>query len=280
MKTTNRINIPSKLLINCGVGLLATMTLYSGKAQAINLVLDSFDESVGGFQFVSTDPDSGFPTEDQNGPNPETDVVGQYRELILFDVMNSNPPNVGDSLVFADMGSSSLSWNNGDGVSSKLRVVWDGVNESFTNGINTTGLRTNNGGVGRDFTLMGALDSIGLELISADQGLQITVNIYTDNNSASTLSKTFNAISGSPTKTFYNFANFTTLAGFSGGANFANVGAFELILSGPTAVDASITFVEAAVDPNPPIPEIPEPDLAKGLLAFSLLSGLLAVTKR
>lgn len=240
-------NVTAKLLSLAA----ATALIGAGSAQAI-ITVDDFEEPLGSFQSVEVD--NSMPTDfDQLGPFDPNRVIGGYRDLQLDLVQNGGLPFSGASAgVFAGR----LFWSNDAGVSSGLTVQWDGDDNSSI--IDPTGLG------GLDLTA-GGLDRLAVELFQADlPGLTAKFTIWTDENNFSVLERTFDSTIFSTQTEFFEFADFDVAGG--SGADFADVGAIELMLMGPASIDAEIEIIGIV----PPI-GVPE---ASSLLGLGFIGGL------
>ena len=249
--------IPAQLLT---LGVTATL-LGAINPQAAALTVDNFLEATGGFQGVQVDG-MGPPTSfNEDGPFLPANTIGGFRDLEIQRIVNmGNPFATATGAVF----NGNLEWSNDLGFSSMLTVQWDGGDGSGT--IDPTGL----GGV--DFTDGGMFDRFGLDFLSVDQpGLTVELTVYTDGGNSSILTETLTDPIFVPEERFFEFSDFAVQNG--SGADFTDVGALQLKLTGPASIDAQIALLELA---KPPIPDIPEPStlLGLGLIGgFGLLSA-------
>jgi uncharacterized repeat protein (TIGR01451 family) len=126
-------------------------------------------------------------------------------------------------------------------------VTWDGATGNGPS-LNPIGLR-NGGATGVDLTQGGK--STGLQFsIGADQnGGTITMLVYTDANHASTATVNIpNTTTGAATSSvIIPFSSFSSLLG--SGADFTNVGALQLQLTGVDGVDGDISLI-SGIGPN------------------------------
>jgi len=253
----SRLEMPTPNRISAA--LLGAMALAGSigavEARAASLSVDTFDvPAVPDFQFVeSTGSGSDF---EEAGAFAGSDVLGGFRDLNIS-ILNSAPPFASASGTVFD---GRLDWSNDNNVVSELTVAWDGNDGSAA--VNATGL----GGI--DLTQGGLLDRFGLQLLAADSpGLTVAFTVYTAENLFSTLTRTFDSAINAPQQEFFEFANFT------GNADFTNVGAVTLSLTGPAAMDASIALLDVTEPPS----SVPEPSAIFGL---AVLGGAIALRRR
>jgi len=248
-------NISAQLL---ALGVTATL-LGAGSAQAASLTLDNFQETNGPFQGVQVFGAGASPVFDEDTMLDPLNTIGGARDLEIERIVGGGGPfSTASGAVF----DGNLDWSNDLGFTSKLTLQWDG--EDSSGAINPTGL----GGI--DFTDGGVLDRFGMEFDFIDlAGLMVEWRVYTSATDFSILSQTLDAIL-SPQQEFFEFSDFAV--GGGSGADFTNVGAVQLMLTGPSSIDARIALLEVTDD----IPTIPEPStlLGLGLLGgFGLLSA-------
>jgi hypothetical protein len=209
-----------------------------------------------------------------------TTILGGYRDVQLDAVCRNTSgvvitckkSYITNSSI--DVVDGSIFWSNAAGKDSIATVTWDGNDDASS--INYTGLG------GTDLTAGGQLDRIAVDLISADlAGLKVTFNVYTDQNNWSTITTTLPTavredLGNSPQRLFFEFSDFVQGAGALGEANFASVGAVQMVLASPqNGMDVQIAFVDAT---KPDTQEIPEPSLS--LLTLMGVSALGYVSKR
>lgn len=247
----------------------ATAILGGGNAQAASFfTIDNFDS----FQQVSKGGNNGaiptpqpLPANLSNQSSYDSAILGGYRDLNLKSVTGTNLNKVAKGIVE----DGALSWNNDSSVSSTLEITWDG-NDSATT-LNKTGLQVS--GIGQDLTLNEALNGIFIAVIDEDLKLQITLDVYTNANNWSRItSSEQNYVlvkEGELEGYYFNFADFIVKAGE--GADFSNVGAMQMTLTGPTSIDADVQFVQASV---PPV-KTPESNLSWLVLAGVTVMGAL-----
>ena len=171
------------------------------------------------------------------------EAIGGFRGL--YADLTSGTGNIGLS---ADANTpDQLEYFSGSVSSGARSVTWDGTPGNGP-ALVPTGLR-NGDTTGVDLTNNGA--STGLQLsIGADQnGGTVTLLVYTDANNASTVTVDIpNTTTGAATATvIIPFSSFTTTLG--SGANFKNVGAIQLQVTGIDGVDGDISLI-SAIGPN------------------------------
>lgn len=235
----------------------ATIILEGGRAQAASFfTIDNFDTT----QKVTKGGSEAQVLSSQS--SQDSNILGGYRDLYLKNISGTTGSKVAKGIVE----DGALSWNNDSSVSSKLEITWDG-NDSPTT-LNKTGLQV--GGIGKDLTLDGTLDGIFIAVIDEDLKLQITLDVYTNAGNWSRIaSSQENYVlvkEGQLEGYYFNFADFLAQAGE--GADFSNVGAIQMNLSGPTSIDADVQFVQASV---PPV-KAPE-----SKLSWLVLSGITVI---
>jgi len=190
---------------------------------------------------------------ESNGPltnsqvGPTGNILGGYRDIFVEVVNNnSNNPYLSSNLSVVN---GEGSFNNDAGITGTGMIRWDGVNNSQT--LNPQGL----GGIN---ITQGNLDSISMDIMLADiAGLDMTFTIYDMNSNSSSISRTLNS------STLTSKAETFLFQDFVGTADFTNVGAIELGISGPESMDAVIGSVYSGRSTP-----IPEPTSILGLLAI------------
>ncbi len=257
-----------------------TVLLKAGNARASSvsksphLIIDSFDEpssesdnlqnviiynsrakiTIPG---VGTVPLPSIPSSQSDRFNS---IVGGYRDLFLKTIK----PPIGISTSSAQVIDNYLSFSNDTDVQGVLKVEWDGNDNPKTT--NPIGLR-NNSDRGVDLTLAEILDGISVGILSVDRSFELTLSIYTDANNYSMANRIFpnDVESDASIDSFFAFnKDFSVVKG--GGADFTNIGAIAMSLSGPKELDVKITFIKAVKDPDRRF-EVPESTVS----LFSLL---------
>jgi hypothetical protein len=122
--------------------------------------------------------------------------------------------------------------------SSDMRLLYDGT--SNTTGVNAFGL------TGIDFTQLGTLSLIRISLES-DHANSLTMKVYTDATNFST------AIVNYTNDPFFNNYDtpFTSFVATGTGADFTNVKAFEVTISGVPQQDSQMGFISAEANATP-----------------------------
>jgi hypothetical protein len=239
-----------------GVVLLIGMS----KAHAI-VIIDAFDTSQGpvGVSGTPAGPMSAFNAAAASG------AVGGNRE-ILVDRLSNNAGGVS-----ADVNQSftpGFAYAEGPNTEGQVQIVWDGADN--TQGINFTGLG------GLDLTEGGLNNQIRISRTS-DLGATGTLRIYTSQSNVSAVDFT---IPASPS--FGTFEDtLIPFSAFTGSANFANVGAIELLLDTDTGLATDIAFRFIRTEPQTPTPVgIPEPSTIVLMLIGGSALGISAIRRR
>jgi uncharacterized repeat protein (TIGR01451 family) len=192
--------------------------------------IDSFSATS---QYVSASAHGGkTATSSMSAP----EAVGGHRNLYAQLTSSGGEVSLGADSDFTgllDFGSNSASTGN-------LLVNWDGDNSNPAM-LNPTGL----GGI--DLTSQGA--STGIELNVADDrpGADVTLKVYTDANDWSSaivpVTETSDGSLNMSDSQFIPFSSFA--AGGGSGANFADVGAIQLAVSGAATSDGQMGPIQA-----------------------------------
>jgi hypothetical protein len=143
-----------------------------------------------------------------------------------------------DSLNINQLSSDVLDLSMSAGDSSDMRLLYDGT--TSTSGVNAFGLS------GIDFTQGGVLSLIRISLQS-DHLNTLTMKVYTNATdfSTATVNYTNDAI-------FNNYDTpFASFVASGAGADFSNVNAFELTISGVPAQDLQMGFISAEANATP-----------------------------
>jgi hypothetical protein len=266
----------SKAIYQLLCGLLTLEVLFfADRAQAFSLLVDDFSEPESDLQsVVIRNPKAkldipgigkvSLPSIPNYQSEPFTSILGEYRDLSLTTTQVPAGLNTSSTQVIDEY----LSISNDTDIQGTLKVVWDGDDDPST--INPLGLRTN-ATTGIDLTLENNLDGILLGILSADHHLDITFDVYTDANNYSTAHHLFteSVDSDAPVNYFFSFdRDFQVVKG--SGADFSNVGALQMTISGLKELDAKISFVKATQE-TIKTHEVPEPNLAW----FSLVSMII-----
>ena len=241
------MNLVKKSLL--GLAMISTL-VGAGNAEAASFSIDTFEYPGDFSDFIST---QGFPGQNSKSMQIGNDnsIIGGYRDVSLVQEFSTMTP-VGANVFTSD---GSLSLSNATDVDSTLSIVWDG--DDSPDSINYIGL----GGI--DLTQSGELEGILVNVLSNDLNMDITFNIYTDELNFSTATLNF-AAGSTDIDAFFAFDSLLnpgdnrtefSNAGTSGGADFTNVGAIEMIIGGDPELDAKIAFVESSIEPPTDIPE-------------------------
>jgi hypothetical protein len=163
-----------------------------------------------------------------------SDLLGGFRYASitqtsgsLTDSLNTNAPtpNV-------------LALSMGAGDTSDMRLLYDGT--ANTTGLNAFGL------TGIDFTQLGTLSLIRVHLESG-QANSLTMNVYADALDYSTAT-----INYSNDGLFHNFDTpFASFVATGAGADFTNVKAFDVTISGVPQQDLQMAFISAEANATP-----------------------------
>ncbi|MDY7002721.1 MAG: PEP-CTERM sorting domain-containing protein [Cyanobacteriota bacterium] len=230
--------------------LAATAMLGAGTTQANALLIDDFSVR----QDTGLQPLPSIPSSSQVGP--DISIIGGFRDI---EVMGDADDTI-ETRIRAT--GTALSFSNDDGTTGFGTIVWDGDDDPTV--LDPMGL----GGIDLTDHDGVAVDRLLVEIISADlAGLELHFNIYDLVGGVSTLLRDFGPIGDSVTEAFL-FDN------FMGDADFTNVGAIELKISGPAEIDARLAMIETGKR------RVPEPLTSLWTLAgVSALGGLCAKKK-
>ncbi len=211
---------------------LCTVALALSVGSARATLIDSFSDGSQSL-FVSSDQ-----TNDSSNVGPGTsNVIGGYRDVSL--------QWLSGDLDFANVLTSAGKFSFTQGTSeAKVALTWDGDNAisslNYLLGANLTSGSDN-----------GFLLNI---LATTDTGVDLTMTVYTDASHASTYGTPIaGGFSGGK---ILSYGSFTPLTGAAGAADFSNVGAIVLTLSGYGHSGSDITLGTIQTTSNgAPVPE-------------------------
>jgi hypothetical protein len=218
--------------------IIAAMTSSSAFAAIVGI--DNFNQTTQHLQF---DPNEGTHTvagaslfeEIQTQPG---ESIGGYRDLFIQtnDAINFN--DNGEVAVVSDRGQMQIS-NSGNSTIN-VAVTWDGQDNSAD--VNTTGL----GGI--DLTDGGLNSSFGLNLLGTDHDVNMEIKLWDMSGGQGSVSTAFDpALAGQ--QFFLDFD------GLNSTVDLANIGAIQLLISGPQAYDLQFNFLQSAgAPPTTPVP--------------------------
>jgi hypothetical protein len=203
------------------LGFALAGVLFASMANATSFTIDPFDDT----QQLTATASSNIAA---------ADIIGGHRYGSITkisgpgtDTLNINNPTI-----------NVLDLSMAAGDNSNMRLLYDGT--SNTTGVNAFSLS------GIDFTQLGLLTMIRISLESG-QANTLTMKVYKD---ASDFSSATVAYSGD--STFHNYdTSFTSFVATGTGADFTNVKAFEVTISGVPQQDLQMQFIAAQSDPAP-----------------------------
>lgn len=205
-------------------------------------LIDGFDDPTP--QFVNLDFLPAPPIRSGTSVGGSVNVIGFERELFLDVTQN---PGLQSSVSVLPIQGGILNVNNGAGVISQTRVLWDGVGT---------------GSLAADLTAGGRDNLLGIDLSSVDQFAQIAFNVVDTFGGTSTLTQS-NVSSG---QLLFPFAD------FAGSADLSSVRSLELSITGPEGLDLNLdsVFTGGAV---------PEPAVALSLAALMMMLASVVVRR-
>ena len=202
-------------------GFVFTSIMFASMANATSFIIDPFDVN----QQLTSSNSSNVAAADVIGGNRYASI--NRTSGTLTDSLNINTPTV-DVL--------DLSMSAGD--TSDMRLLYDGT--SNNPGVNAFSLS------GIDFTQLGTLTLIRVNLQS-DHTNTLTMKVYKDALDFSTAT-----VSYSNDGLFHNYDTpFTSFVATGTGADFTDVKAFDLTISGVAQQDLQMGFISAEADPTP-----------------------------
>lgn len=195
--------------------------LLGGAASAATVVIDDFSG-----KGLVTDPD--FMGITNSGQFAAAGAVGGFRDMEI------NASGGGGSFIdsFLEVANGRLSFNNSTGVTGMGLLTWDGDDDPLS--VATQGL----GGV----DLTGGGTNEVFRLLDADQALTIEILVWDMSGAQSSVA--YDAPGGAN----HIIVRFSDMIG---SADLTDVGAVQLRLTGPAALDASFAAFEATEVPVP-----------------------------
>lgn len=213
-----------------GLGLVVALAVMVGLVFPVEaLIIDDFDTPAGG-QFTCDGPGCGG-TPSFSSVSGLAGVLGGERDLLATKV--SGPEDVG--LRANSGGSGNLSFSSGDGTVGVGQVQWDGADDAAT--IDTNGLGS------ADLTVGG--NSAFLVRARADlPGGSITFTVYDDSSGTAYAAPAVTLTSGVGfVEYLIPFASFV-------GAEFTDIGAITLDVTGTANFDGAVDIVAAVPEPG------------------------------
>ena len=220
----------------------AFLALMAGPQLQAGIVnIDSFDQTT---QVLTFDPPPGGPTIAAGSSDfnqlEAPEAIGGFRDMFLQTDQEISFNDSGEVAVVSNLGNIEIS--NTVNTQVNVAITWDG-NDSGPEpdvDVDTDGL----GGVDLiDGTNTGLL----LDIIFADLGVDLTFNIWDINGNEASVNRTF-IRDRQNEQAFFAYAD---LVGDS--VDLTQVGAIQLLASGPRAYDVSLTLLQS-VNPDGPTP--------------------------
>jgi hypothetical protein len=217
--------------------IIAVMT--SSGASAAIVGIDGFDQTTQHLQF---DPTESSPTVAgaslfQEIQTQAGESIGGYRDLFIQTDQAISFNDKGEAAVVSNEGQVQIS-NSGNS-SINVAITWDGQDNSAN--VNTTGL----GGV--DLTDGGLNSSLGLNLLRTDHDVNLEIKLWDMSGAQGSVTTIFSSAL-TDQQVFLGFD------GISSPVDLANIGAIQLLISGPEAYDLQFNFLQSASAPPSPAP--------------------------
>lgn len=190
-------------------------------------------------------------------------MVGGFRRVVVTRTAGTTGPLVDANIT----GAGTLGYQSNSGVAGSARVMWDGMGGASSS-INPIGL----GGIS---LTSGGNTGISYSSLADLTGSTLRFRVYSSATSYSDATAAI-PVSGTLVPNFISFASFILGMGATSPANFASVGAVELLGTGVTSGDFRVGAVSADTNQAP----IPEPASATLLLLGAGVAGLGATWAR
>lgn len=162
------------------------VALFASAGAKAGVIVDLFSDPPGGQGVTDNVLTGGAAVTDQNVIAYPATILGGYRDLSVNKLSDTVGLVDGQFAGSADItvGGGALSLTNGDGITSKGVITWDGVNNAGADGssVNTMGL----GGV--DLTFGGSANQFLADVLFADLGFGYDIKVWDIFGHASTLS--------------------------------------------------------------------------------------------
>jgi PEP-CTERM motif len=203
------------------LGFVFTSIVFVSFANASSFIIDPFDVT----QQLNATSSSNVVAADVIGGNRYASITRTTGSGA--DTLNINSPTI-----------NVLDLSMAAGDDSNMRLLYDGT--SSNTGVNAFSL------TGIDFTQLGLLTLIRINLESS-QSNTLTMNVYKDSSDYSTATVTY-----SNDGLFHNYDTpFTSFVATGTGADFTNVKAFDVTISGVPQQDLQMQFISAESSATP-----------------------------
>ena len=198
-----------------------TGMVFASLANASSFIIDPFDDT----QKLTATASSNVAA---------ADIIGGHRYGAITQVVGTGS----DTLNINNPTINVLDLSMAAGDDSNMRLLYDGTSENT--GTNAFGL------TGIDFTQLGVLNLIRFRLES-NANNSIVMKVYKDASDFSSAT-----VSYSGDSTFHNYDTpFTSFVATGAGADFTNVKAFDLTISGVPQQDLQMDFISAETSATP-----------------------------